>query len=501
MVTATVTHQYVSPVADAHNPNEVGPDEWNAGHVLTNVAVDPVIATGTVTSRYLADRFADVVSVKDFGAAGDGVMVDDAAFTNVNGAGRTLRISYTTNGYAFSGSVSNTDRGFLPEPTLTWDKITDGGKFDWSRGFETNVSASNNGSAIWRFCDRVFVGAAASQFAGTPLANPDAGTNWLCDPANGPSYLPINGQLNVITNTGKYAIVAASRNSDNIAGGGTQAIGVGSAVKNDLLTGNAWGYIAELQHEVGANLTLGIEIAGKNKSGVDGITNPYLMQGGVHGVWVVAGGDASFGGAPTNPSNAAMVVLKGAQTWNTGIIFMADSITGNDGSAGSGTDAPAIRMARRHTVQWDEPTNNNWGARIVSAVTTDAAQMQQVFSDNTLQFVGVNLKNTLVLSHGANAVNYVAIFSLPTLTAPQIRAIGDDADVDLALLPQAAGTIHLRGGDDSIKIGVNSTGIGFFATAPIAKETVTGAKGGNAALGSLLTALSNYGFITDSSSA
>lgn len=42
---------------------------------------------------------------------------------------------------------------------------------------------------------------------------------------------------------------------------------------------------------------------------------------------------------------------------------------------------------------------------------------------------------------------------------------------------------------------------GAFNKVPVLKQTVTGAKGSNAALGSLLTALSNYGVITDSSSA
>jgi hypothetical protein len=41
--------------------------------------------------------------------------------------------------------------------------------------------------------------------------------------------------------------------------------------------------------------------------------------------------------------------------------------------------------------------------------------------------------------------------------------------------------------------------IGFYGTEPQAKQTVTGLKGGNAALGSLLTALSTLGLITDSS--
>jgi hypothetical protein len=41
--------------------------------------------------------------------------------------------------------------------------------------------------------------------------------------------------------------------------------------------------------------------------------------------------------------------------------------------------------------------------------------------------------------------------------------------------------------------------VGFNGHVPIAKPTVTGAKGGNAALTSLLTALANYGLVTDSS--
>lgn len=46
----------------------------------------------------------------------------------------------------------------------------------------------------------------------------------------------------------------------------------------------------------------------------------------------------------------------------------------------------------------------------------------------------------------------------------------------------------------------NSTGLSFNGSTPIAKPTVSGSRGGNAALQSLLTALANYGLITDSTS-
>jgi hypothetical protein len=47
----------------------------------------------------------------------------------------------------------------------------------------------------------------------------------------------------------------------------------------------------------------------------------------------------------------------------------------------------------------------------------------------------------------------------------------------------------------------NAGGPGFYGTAPVAKPAVTGSRGGNAALASLLTALASTGLVTDSSSA
>jgi hypothetical protein len=56
----------------------------NAGVVTANSFVglnsSSVTATGSTTARTLANRFADVVNVKDFGAVGDGVANDTAAF-------------------------------------------------------------------------------------------------------------------------------------------------------------------------------------------------------------------------------------------------------------------------------------------------------------------------------------------------------------------------------------------------------------------------------------
>ena len=40
-------HTFVSPIADQGNPNELGPDEWNADHLLAGPSPVTNISTGT----------------------------------------------------------------------------------------------------------------------------------------------------------------------------------------------------------------------------------------------------------------------------------------------------------------------------------------------------------------------------------------------------------------------------------------------------------------------
>lgn len=66
---------------------------------------------------------------------------------------------------------------------------------------------------------------------------------------------------------------------------------------------------------------------------------------------------------------------------------------------------------------------------------------------------------------------------------------------DVSLYRSAANEVKT---DDALIVGGN---VGFYNTAATAKQTVTGSRGGNAALASLLTALATVGLITNSSSA
>lgn len=80
---------------------------------------------------------------------------------------------------------------------------------------------------------------------------------------------------------------------------------------------------------------------------------------------------------------------------------------------------------------------------------------------------------------------------------------GDDVQIEslaggVNVIAPSSGGITFRGGEIQFR---PSTGglLGFFGFAAVT-QTVTGSRGGNAALASLLTALANYGLIVNSSS-
>jgi len=189
--------------------------------------------------------------------------------------------------------------------------------------------------------------------------------------------------------------------------------------------------------------------------------------------------------------------------------------------------------------------NQFFGCEGVDGILCKAGQVGDASSNNN-QFFGVNYSNSapspelqtgaggspnataqIYSSTAAEGLNAISVALASTL-ANVITARGKITTETVRIKNSSSDHIRLESGDGNSEFAININNAdgmlrisrvagsghlqvvcgaefvgtaGFNDTAPIAKPTVSGSRGGNAALASLLTALANYGLITDSSSA
>lgn len=351
---------------------------------------------------------------------------------------------------------------------------------------------------IFRMRDRLFFGGASSHHGGRT----DANTTPISSSAIGASWAFRDSQAIVFHDRGKMALTGYSRASDglNLAGDaliGGACIGVSGFVINDYPGMACWGLYSDIQHESSTGASYGLEIAAKNK-GNDSTASPYGLGNGVFGIWMQGGGDSTYGGASTNPNNSAIVILKGGNTWNRGIVFSADALTGSDGTTGA---SQAIVMARGHTIRWESAAGVA-GARIRSDTTIGARDISQVFDNFSVYWIGNTGKKLLELNTSQSGgtitgVNFVQITSGATGTPAVMASLGDDANSSVALKGKGTGGAVLQDGAGAAKMAINTTGIGFFAATPVVKPTLAAAATDPATtqtlVNSIRTALINYG--------
>jgi hypothetical protein len=292
-------------------------------------------------------------------------------------------------------------------------------------GFWPDVTSATK---VHRMRDRLFLGdgaAVTGNRTGTQSGKVPTTTE-------GASWASRDSQLFAFASTGLMAVTGFSRSNDQ-TDTPTACIGAAGFVINNKTSGLAWGLYSDVQHESGSSSSYGLEVAAKNKgSNITG--TPYGLALGVEGARLVAGGDASYGGSPANPSKAALVILGGASTWNDGILFESGGLTETS------SVSRAMSMGVGMRLYW-YTSGGNKGFAIRSDNDTGGSDTELIASANALTWIGANGKAAVTFTHNATGVNRIDLNSSVTTVAPAVRALGDDTNIDLALTPKGTGVV------------------------------------------------------------
>lgn len=445
-------------------------------------------ATGSGTvSRTVAQRLDDTVSVKDFGALGDGATDDTAAFQ-----------AAIDSVYAAGGGTI-----FIPEGTY---RITSLVK-NWAFAISVRLVGAGKTATVLQKIG----------LSTTPIINFSASVGTL-DTYCSISDLKITG--NVKTHHGlqltRWARFDVSRVLIDNCDVAFENIGsLVFTVYDCAIQGNNIGYRCRKSAAgpIYCNLVqfIGGIISGNTTLGVD-----IGDASGVHFI----GTDLSANGTAGNTATGA-VLLRDTMDDETG--FASFSMRGAWMEANYG---------------WSFRTENATGlvmelhdVLIASSEAGRAASIGNVFSSCINGVVAGSVGDTVSIGAARSTVMNSVIGTLTdTSTAMRHLNVGttaeqiSDAFRGRFLRMKLATEDFLYGRSDNISGGssdsidfylygsgrqnffvggvqsmaLGAAAIGFYSTAPQTKRTVTGAKGGNAALTSLLSALSTIGLITDS---
>jgi len=429
----------------------------------TQNVIAPITSTGSTTARTLANRFADMPSIFDFGAVGDGVANDLAAFTAANNSGKLIFIPKPPVAYNVSAPIKMDKCAVLLDPSATWQQLTDSGNINYLRGKQVGnpgppVAESAN---VWRFSDMVYIGDAAKTLTG---ASGNAGNSWMADPSLVSGYLGVNGKLVVSTGPSQsiycdkpYGIISGVRSSDTCQ----SAIGIGSVALNNATGGNqsTWGGIFEARSSNPNTSTWGLEInvGTYTTPTVTGRLTPTGIppSGMTLGIQLGGGGDPALGPAITGPSTAGLIFtsFKPEEGWLTGICFRLWSIHGTLDPLVP--EPEAISFCGRHSLRWYEPTTNTVTGTIQCSNNTAGTKTKIGLGANLISFSNnANKSVFFIASQSPNSVNRVQVTGTDTGTSPQITVDGDDVNLDMLLIPKGTGVVrygtHVANADEPI---------------------------------------------------
>lgn len=378
----------------------------------------------------------------------------------------------------------------------------------WNTG--TYPAPSPLGSHVQRLNDRLFVGAATVTTGDFPATTKDYYETFEAAHTSPFGFRTSWAQFASGATNGGIGVLGFARSSDSALDGLQLGMGGCFAGINDNTTHqqHVAGLYAVAFRLPGAGQTttgtgtIGGEVDICNLGGSVQITPGNLYPTtGFTTAWQVNSGAAATGAAT---ASAGITIGNNGANFNSGIIIGQNALAGltydGTGKATSGT-ASAMRLGAFQQIEWWTYPFAAASFTITSQQLTAANAQSIIAKDTGIEFGGPAAAGLALKTFYPGGVTgaYVGVTPASGANAPIISAEGA-TNSDIQIKGRGTGGINITAPNDAARIYATTVGLGFFGNTPIAKPTITGSRGGNAALASLLTQLAIYGLVTDSSS-
>ena len=484
------------------------------GTVTSNVNSSTVITTGGTTARTLAKHFADHLCVKDFGATGDGITDDSTAIYNAVIASKTasptggpVALYFPAGTYIVTAVMMYTHCFYYGDgPDLTCVKLKAGTNADlfygetsyinfnttntpgddgitlrdmWLDGNTTNFTSGTGGNGIFLYgsspiFENLYI--TNMRYNGMRTNYTGFGSGQASPPSGMEGYF----RHITISRTGRHGFDFTGPHDSTIdtvitidtsleVNAGYSGIYIGGTSNGNgngqLLNCHTWH-----NSTVPNRSRFGLHL--DSSGGPCNIVNCHFEGSYDANVYVNQSYNQFSNCRIYNPWNGVNVVIK--QPFN---IMMGCLLTYD----------PAISRPNCIGIKIGEgPADNSSGCIIdVMAIDQRNGLVDFTYEDgqNNISVRGYNNAGTAIIGTPAN--NDVINFNIAGSTTYSYYQVPQSFNVKQ--------DINVAG-----NLTANATQVGFYSTTAISKPTVTGSKGGNAALTSLMTALANLGLVTNS---
>jgi hypothetical protein len=416
------------------NDNAFGSNlfKWNPTSTDADNGGTIIKLTGTDTGRYEL-QYDGAISVKWFGAVGDGITNDAPFFTLAGLLNTTINVPNGTYLLATTPILGTTVGGSKNVLVLAEDVTLTG-----AGTITTRIVKLSNGGAYGK---------------ATKIG---ANTSWLEAERVSTEN---NADMVVLSSFGQTGIIGGSRSSDFPIAGSMGCIGLSGWSINDNATEVQSSYAGyfESRRKAGAGTTHGIEVEVVNQ-GNNVITNPFgsfSTPGMTNGIWVASGGEIA-----ATPASVAIGIVNNGASFNKGIVFQSNSISGTDGITGTGI---AIAMAKGHVLNWYNSAGNSTSYIYSNASSLDLGAGIYL-EDGRASFVNsLSGATKFSVEYSINDVNYIGITGAGPGLPANIKAMGADTDIDIRLSPKGNGVFAVTYGSTGVTTPAN-----FSATRKLA---------------------------------